>query len=318
MNHRTPRLLGALALAVSLSAGTLAGTAVAATPAWTLSNVVASPSQVTAGDTVQIITTFVNDGSSNISQLYLNMAKPDGWTLQSVSAPSPVACTPVTTDPLMCSYGAVNAHTTVIVSAIYQTSTTAGTQRITALWNTTGVSNTDPKKSHGDSISRFADVSLVAATSTSNFAGRYVVTPSQQTVANGLALGSSNKQSTQVTVTITGLPVTVLDGFKGCDNGLEATCPTGIFGETSEINVNNGADTPIQVTIVEYKTVNASKVHGVYHSWLGSDNVIHSENITAVCGTQPAGEPCYTATDLSSQLLQLYVQINHNGKINGW
>ncbi|MDP9270602.1 MAG: hypothetical protein M3P14_06500 [Chloroflexota bacterium] len=321
MNHRTPRILGALMLALSLVATTLVSTVLAAQPRWEAS-LVASPGQVTAGDYVQLVASFRNMGPSNISQLYLTLPTPTNTTYLagSLVAPSPLICQePTATTSLMCTYGAVTPSTNpIVVTAIYLTAAGQTTAATTASWTSTGNTGSDGGTSHGDSLARPLSFSLVTATTTSNFAGRYVVTPSQRTVANGPALGNSNKQSTQVTVTITGLPVTVLDGFKGCDNGLEETCPTGIFGETSEINVNNGADTPIQVTIVEYKTVNAAKVHGVYHSWLGSDNAIHSENITDVCGTQPAGEPCYRATDLSSQLLQLYVEINHNGRINGW
>jgi uncharacterized repeat protein (TIGR01451 family) len=321
MTHRNFRVLGALVLAATLLMTTLAGTAVGSTPKWEAS-LVASPAKVTAGDAVQLIASFRNQGPSNISQLFLTLPTPSNTTYVpgSLAFPSGVSCQePTATTPLTCSYGAVTPSTTsTVVTAVYLTAADQTSASTTALWSSTGVTSSDGGTSHGDSLSRPVSITLVPFTTTQNFAGRFVRTASEFTVGNGNSLSNSNKQSTQVTVQIFGIPVTVEDGsFIKC-GGYNVTCPTSFFGETSQIEVANGALTPIDVRIVQYKTVNANKVHGVYHSFVGTDGLNHDENITQPCATAASGAQCFTATDLDSQTLLILVHLIHNGRINGW
>jgi uncharacterized repeat protein (TIGR01451 family) len=283
---------------------------------------VASPAKVTAGDAVQLIASFRNKGPSNISQLYLTLPTPANTTYVSGSlvAPSGVTCQPPTaTTALTCSFGAVNPSITpTVVSAVYLTAADQTSATTTAAWSSTGDTSSDGGSSHGDSLTKTVNITLVPLTATQNFAGRFVRTSSEFTVGNGSSLSNSNKQSTQVTVQISGIPVTVEDGsFIKCA-GIDVTCPTSFFGETSQIDVANGSPTPIDVRIVQYKTVNANKVHGVYHTFLGTDGLTHDETITQPCATAPTGAQCFSATDINSQTLLIVVHLIQNGRINGW
>jgi hypothetical protein len=319
MKHRTPRLLGAIALAISLSVGTLVGSTIAANPGWNAS-VVASPGTVSSGDTVGFVVTFTNGGSSNISQLYVNMPTPTGAAFTEVLKPASVACTPPAgSTPLMCSYGAVNAGTTVVLTVVYTSPATTGLLSATANFNTTGATGSDRGgNSHGDTLSKTGSVTL---STSRDFAGRFVDTEGQTTVFNDPTLGNKNKQSTSATINVTKVPVTVEDGFAPSCIAGSTICPTTSFGQASELFIANGQSfgAPFKVVINLYHPgVSASEVHGVYHSFTNALGVQQDENITAPCTGDPSAIQCFTATDIGNQNVRIIIWLLHNGKINGW
>jgi hypothetical protein len=282
---------------------------------------VATPSTVSSGDTAGFLVTFVNGGSSNISQLFMNMATPSGATFVETITPPTVNCAPpIGTTPLMCSYGAVNAGQTVALTVVYTTPGTTGPLTATANWNTTGSTGSDRgNNSHGDTLSKTGTVVL---STNKDFGGRFVDTATQTTISNDPNLGSKNKQSTSLTVNQTKLAVTVQDGFvPACISGSTICHPESFFGQASDLGVANGQvfATPFKVVLTLYHPgIAASDVQGIYHSYTDSAGVQHDENITELCTADPPLIQCFTATDVGNQNLQIVVWLLHNGKINGW
>ncbi|MDP9272027.1 MAG: hypothetical protein M3O93_00610, partial [Chloroflexota bacterium] len=109
--------------------------------------------------------TFTNSGPSNISKLFL-VASAVGF----VEAPSPSQGQCNATGPLWCSFGAVNAGTTVDVTVVYATGT--ADKSVNFEFNTTGVAADKNNKSHGDALKLPTTTALVSA-SNRDFAGRF-------------------------------------------------------------------------------------------------------------------------------------------------
>ena len=145
---------------------------------------------------------------------------------------------------------------------------------------------------------------------------------SHRSFHNGLSLGNNNKQSTSVTVFDTTFPASAADGSTlsfVCDQNL--TCPGTFFGQVSQVDVDNGANHTIHVVMQLYKPgKNPNQVSGVYHQYTNSSGALVDEFITTVCdsASAPTTVPCFLATKLGSNNLQLDVWILHNGKLGGF
>jgi hypothetical protein len=320
MNRRIPRLLGALALALSWNAAVMAGPTLAALPNITTTATQPSPATPSNSAVVFFEVSATNHGPSNVSQLFL-FAQTNGTVYSATSSQG--SCT--TSGALSCTFGALNAGNTVTVDVAFNTPSSGSSMPLSFFWNTTG---TPPGKnrSHGDN---FVDTRDMTLNGSGDFRSTYVFDSTLAIVSDNSSINNGNKQSTLVVSPGTGLPLTVQDGSFNISCGsadiAPADCPTSFFGETSSLDVNGGAvyGTPFKVVLQLYRPgVNPNQVHGIYHSWTDTTvdpPVNHDEVITAPCpATGTPTSQCFTATRLGSQNLQIVLWLFHNGKINGW
>ncbi len=274
-----------------------------------------SPDVVSNGSlgAFQVTATNPDWNTSNIAQLYLvETSAASVYTVHTTQG----ECTQ--TGQLKCDFGQLRVGETVTVTvALTAPSAPASDWNVDFEFATTGYV-TDQKgknQSHGDAWSVPYTITLAGPNSDS--AGTYVVDGNQQTIHNGLALGNSNKQSTQITVFDTLFPASLQDHLPtGCITG-STICPSSFFGEASQLSVDGGANHLIHVVIVMYRPgVNPNQVHGIYHTW---DGGLQDQNIVTEC--PDSGTPttqCFTATRVGHHNLQLDIWLTHNGRVMGW
>jgi len=309
------RTLMAFVTASLLAVSVLGGSASAATPNWDMEPVVLLPSSVTPGEAAGYKVTIRNDGPSNIAQLFLVAYLGDTDS----PAPTPVytkvapkgSC-PNTGGSLYCTLGSLKAGKSVTVTVAFTTPTEGATFSIRFVANTTGATSSDGGTSHGDTIDETGTTTL---TSDPDFAGRFVL-GNNLTVANGLALGADNHQSTTVYAPASIIPVTVADG----DQVTPVVCPAelGCWSQTSEIHVNDGVPAGIfKVEIGIYKDLSQS-VDGVYHEF-DAGHVPASETITTKCPKHgKPSSPCFTAENIGGGSILVTVWLLENGKISNY
>ena len=326
MNHRTRRLLGALALTSTLFGLALAGP-VSASPApleFSIGNLQGASlatdgGVVTQGQVAAFRVHAANPSSntSNISQLYLT--EKSGASVYGILGDDRGGCT--TSGQLLCSFGALRPGQSIDFDVALTAPTGSGTWHLDFEFSSTGYTNDKKGNSHGDLFFQLWNLTTPATGTTVDTAGTYVWDATHQSFHNGLALGNGNKQSTSVTVTGTNFPPSLADGTTltfTCGTGFN--CPGTFFGQVSQVDVDNGANHLIHVVIQLYKPgKNPNQVNGVYHQYTDSSNVLQEEFITTVCdsATAPSTVPCFLATKIGNNL-QLDIWAPHNGKYGGF
>ncbi len=327
MHHRFPRIVGALGLAIALSSGMLASTAVASNPAGWLASVTPEPSKVSAGDSAAFLVKFVNQGPSNISQLYLTAATPKDATFI-VATPSQGTCN--TSGPLYCDLGAVNADASaslsdpeVTITIVYQTPASGSSMPITFQLNTTGVASDKGNNSHGDAYNLPTSVTL--STSNRDFAGRYIYDSSFY-VFTDPSFSHRNPHSTAVTAPGTDMPVTVAD-----QDGSTYACPADIasdcFGQWSVVSVDSGEPFPatgFQVVLgfshfELHGGVNAGNIQIVHliSADPGYELITQADN-TCTSATPDVSEmPCMIPEQDGNDVI-VTLWLLQNGPIRGW
>lgn len=314
---RRPTLRGiSLVATSSLLALMLIGPAstLAATPSVTVTGTGPDPATVSYGEPVAYSTALTNNSSSTLS---LSLTTTD-QTL-AVLAATGTGGTCKSTSPLSCSFKNVKPGATVSAAVVLRAPTSGASFDAQFKWYTSGVAGDQGGNSHGDFFyyphgalpTAGLPLTTNLSSDTLNFQGRYVLTSTQQSVANSQAVGSANPQATKVVAPSTLIGVTVQDGSTtGADC---ATC----FGEVSTIYVAGGATFSggfrVILTLDSSEIpsgVNANNVK-VYHEWDGG-----SELISARC-TFTAGLPdsmaCLNAVKLSGNDLQITIWTTHNG-----
>ncbi len=320
MQHRIPRIVGALGLAISLTIGTLAGSAVAAPAPLGLSGQDLSPAFVSNGGLAAFTVSATNNGPSNISQLYLTgPADAPVYGVQAYATVSganvPLSGVCTTSGQLLCTFGAVNALDSVTVT-VAVTAPSSGTSWMADFeWSTTGyvTAQKGHNNSHGDA---FPFTFLVTLSSDKDHAGTYVWDANQTQIQDS-AIDRRNPQSTKVNVNVTKIPLSVEDGSSIACVGYDVTCPTTLFGETSVVNVDNDhfQDNLFVIVIQIYHGPNANQVNGVYHSWTAGGN--HDESI-GLCTTSTPTSPCVQPQNIGGGNLQLTIYTYHNGNYRGY
>jgi len=328
MKHRTPRLLGAFSVTSILVALAVAGpvSATAAPLQFSITNL--QPGQVVTQGQVaafHVVATNPSTNTSNISQLYLT--ERSGASVYGILPVGGDRAGCTTTGQLLCSFGALRPGQTIDFTVALTAPTGSGTWHVDFEFSSTGyVIGTN--RSHGDLFIQTYDLTTPSTGDTVDTAGTYVWDTSHRSFHNGLSLGNTNKQSTSVTVFDTTFPASAADGSTltfTCD--LSVSCPATFFGQVSQVDVDNGLNHTIHVVMQLYKPgKNPSQVNGVYHQWttgtgtVGDPFVTHEETITTVCdsASAPTTVPCFLATKLGGNNLQLDVWILHNGKLGGF
>jgi hypothetical protein len=216
-----------------------AGVALASPPNWVMT-VTKLPPSVSPGAAAGYQIHIVNNGPSNISQLYLN---DDFGGAPVFLTTSQGTCNAA--GPLFCAFGAVNANATVDVTVAFTTPSSGSSFPVTFQLNTSGSTFTDVKnRSHGDLLTVAVSTAL---NNGKNFAG-FFTTDANQGIGDNDTLSGNNKQSTRIGDLPAAVPATVSDGSVTADacttdlaNGIDCSL---IDGETSVVNVANGAPDP--------------------------------------------------------------------------
>lgn len=334
-------IVAASVLALSVIGG---GTAIASVPGWTVGHGTdswatfqpssgASSTAVSAGKKVGFFEWLRNDGTSNISQLYLkettsaavfgakwSIKDRDGNVLSFGDCPS--------TTPLACSFGALNPRETVYVIVAFTTPSNGKAEAVTFDWSSNGDTQSDKNhKSHGD-VTSIGDSVVLTSTSDGDAAGDFNFdNPDGITVADDQKLTGKNPQATSATVgdLLTGVAV-------GDSPSLTVPCadgvPTGFLCSSltslvSQVEVGNGKTfsnpngplTPGIKVIVSFaqapNQLNSDSPFA-YHYYVDANGVGQVELITAPC-TYTQGFPDNTASCLTVGNKQVTVWLTHNG-----
>lgn len=352
MHHRIPRIVGALGLAISLTAGLL-GTAVAAVPDVMYGSgpvgaapqacdltppdpTVGLPGTVKPGGDVAFFLWARDCDTSTISQFYLTASTDFGNVAQATftivrADGSQHAGTCPTSNPLNCSFGQIKPGDTVYAAVVFATPSTSGTGTLngTFTWTTVGLGSVSGDNSHGDA---WVQQGSVNTNSSPDFAGTYVLSKKAFTLSND-PVGPGNAQSESIKGTFANKPVTVEDGALFMPPGLldcgltltQAECDafnSGQFGEWVSANVNNNEVFTTAFTITIY--IDASTIPNgvnknnltIYHQWY--DTVSQSwqdESIGSSC--KRAGVPCRDVT-AGKTVWTVVIQTFHNGNFRNY
>jgi hypothetical protein len=311
--HSRTLISGVLAAGLLLAA--LVPGASAAPPRWTLEVVQLAPDGVSEGGAQAFDITMTNRGPSNISSLYLF----DNVSDTPVYVSSPRAGCPGVGQDFYCSFGALRARDSFTVRVAYAVpfATVDGNQ-ITFEINTTGIVAGD-NNSHGDALVETETVTILPGGG--DQAGKWTLT-NGDSLANGKALGTANRQSTALDGLAQHVPAFIADGSGVSFDCPKRDCKAKPFGEWSKVNVNFGQtfETAFKVTITVArsevpKNPNLSKLV-VYHA-LDNGKI---EAIVDGCGAEPPasdGPGCRTASFDADGNLVIEILTYRNGGYKG-
>ena len=299
------------------------GTVSAAPPGWKFVAPKAVPPQVTPGNDAGYSFTILNDGKSNISQLFLTDSIEAEPTFLFTSRGTDVC---VTSPRLKCSFGALNAGASIDVVVAYSTvGITAQTLDVTFQLNTTGstFSDGDKQTSHGDTKDQKLTTALV---SNKNFIGGF--TADLVTYANDQDLGPKNIQSGSIDSPAAHVGVSLEDGL--ADNTFSCTGAPGCarrFGEWARIYVADGATFSggihVRLTVLGSKVPSGATVDNIVlihvptlaNGSLGTPYSISLRCSSATLPTVP-GVECITVTKVGTNF-QIEAWLKSNGGAKG-
>jgi hypothetical protein len=236
------------------------GAATANPPGWQITASASLPTVVSPGAVAGYSFTITNNGTSNISQLYLTAGYPAVYFQTPVYfhgstdlTGSSDPCLVLQYSPtLYCSVGALNAGDRISFVVAF-TASMSGTFNPGLQFNTSGATTSDGSKktSHGDSLNVPVSTSI---DSSGDFAGTF--TPDNPTaVQTNQSVGRNNPQATSIYPPSAHIPVTADDsGNVTFDCSSSPSCAN-LFGVWSAINVNNNAPysgDAFQVTLLLY------------------------------------------------------------------
>lgn len=350
----TWRKLAGVTAASALALSVLAGTVQAAAPGWPVghgtnylapSTSGASSSSVSAGKTVGFYEWLHNPGSSNISQLYMNVASSPAatqvgvaWTIQNDAGTilRNGICT-VNAVPL-CAFGALNAGQTVYVVAAFRTSgalAEATTQNVTFDFNSTGIPP-GGNKSHGDD--RIVTDSVLISKN-GDAAGDFNFDQAGGLTVTTDPVGVGNAQSTSVTVGGTQVGAFVGDSpslpAAKCTNALivdivaenpwfsckklsTLTSAVEVGNGKTITNVNGGPGIQVIISFAQAPNQLNGAHPFVYHYFIDA-NGEHAELITALChlvdGFPDGATPSVGCLSVNGAAVTVWVF--HNGFMKG-
>jgi hypothetical protein len=328
MHTRIRRVIGALCLAGTLTAGSLVNVAVAANPAGWGASATPTPPMVTNGQPAGFVVHFQNDGPSNISQLFLVATTPVGATFVTayvIGASRTGGYTGGTCNaggPLLCNVGPVNDGQGFNIQVVYTTPASGSSMPVSFEFNTTGVPG-GKNNSHGDSL--VAPTSVALNSSTRDFFGFFAVDP------NGVAsddqtLTNKNKQSTKAFgPNIGGIQLTVGEAPLGtfvCPSDPLRTRPC--FSQWSTLNVDGGTSFPdgfkVQIGFSHFELPNGIDASNIKFIHVKDGANPGTEVIKNQCSSSspaPSELPCYLAVDSGMDVIATLF-LTENGRINGW
>jgi hypothetical protein len=306
------KTFGRLTIAASLVGAfalTAASPASSATPRWSM-QVVDLPSQAANGYGAGYQVTITNNGPSNISQLYLVTKVQDSPGLLTTTQGT---CSTPNSGPLFCSFGALRAGSSVTVVAGYTTPASGSSYDPVFQANSNGVSFTDPKRSHGDTL-QDPNETPTALTTSGNFAGGFALNRNVVKTTGGVS--KSNVQSTAVTPPSVGVITTAEDGLPA--SAFTCTgCTKTLFGDWSRVTVGSGQEFGdlFPVTLLVYgkalpKNATVDSIDLVHVLDNGTTEILSSR-----CGATPTLN-CVTVTPVGSDY-QITGWVDQNGGFKG-
>lgn len=306
-----------------------AGTASAANPTWDIV-ITPTPTTVGAGHNAGFIVTVVNNGPSNINDMRVIVTPKDTPT----AAPtylSPLVyaiggtANCISSVPLTCLLGSLEDDESVTFTVAYAVPSgmTGNFDLNVAIRAGTG----DPDGKNNSRGDKYAEDSF-AVIASGNFDGGFVV--GSDTYQTNPTLGNRNVQSTALSGAPALIPVTIQDGITtnaSCDSAADNAACDSLFGEWSELHVNNGNGgvpfgTAFKVTLV----IRGSAVPGGTSA--GDIQVAHvlddgtvdviGDTSDEICdsATAPTNAECILATKVGSNY-QIVVWLFRNGSIRG-
>jgi hypothetical protein len=293
------RGLGALCLAGSFTLAA-AGSASASPPRWEM-HVVDLPALVANGSGAGYQVTITNNGPSNISQLFLVTKVLNSPGILTTTQGT---CSDPNSGPLRCDFGALNAGQSVTVIAGYATPASGSSFDPVFQANSNGVSFTDPKRSHGDTLQDPNEAPTVL-TKNANFAGGFAINRDDVKTADNV--GKKNVQSTTVTPPTVGVITTAQDGLPA--SAFTCTgCTKTLFGDWSRVTVGSGEPFgdlfPVTLLVYGKALPNDATQDSIDLVHVLDDGT--TEILSTRCGDTPTLN-CVTVTPVGS-----------NYKITGW
>jgi hypothetical protein len=302
------RVLGALCLAGSFTV-VATGSASASPPRWEM-HVVDLPSLVANGSGAGYQVTITNNGPSNISTLFLVTKVQNSPAFLTTTQGT---CSAPGSGPLVCNFGALRAGASVTVVAGYVAPATGTSFDPVFQANSNGVSFTDPRRSHGDTLED-PNETPTQLTKNANFAGGFAINRNDVKTADNV--GRSNPQSTTVTPPVLGVITTAQDGL-AADAFTCTGCTKTLFGDWSRVTVGHGESFGdlFPVTLLVYgkalpKTATQDSIDLVHVLDNGSTEILSTR-----CGATPTLN-CVTVTPVGSNY-QITGWVDENGGFKG-
>jgi hypothetical protein len=346
--HRRRGLAAGLVMTSVIALSILGGgTALAKAPTWPTGHGTdfqnpfpdsgASSTTVTAGKSVGFYEWLRNPGSSNISQLFMNVAISPGdqlgvkWTIKTDAGAVVRSGTCVINSMPLCSFGPLNAGQTVYVLAAFRVSPSSGpTQTLKLDFNSTGIPP-GGNNSHGDDVFTTSLVQVTPA-GDGDASGDFNFDQASLTVQNN-PVGPGNTQQTSLSLFAPGFGAFVNDN----PNLVAARCTNALIADivvqnswfsckklsslTSLLEAGNGGTFtnpnggPGIKVVVSFASA-PSQLNGghafVYHVWTDATGD-HAELITATCALDAAGFPTNQAPCLIVGTNSVTFWLTHNG-----
>lgn len=292
------------------------GTSLAATPGWAFSNQAYIPDTVQPGSDAGYSFTIVNNGKSNISQLFLVSDSTQPITYLDTQRGTSMC---VTTPTLKCDFGALVAGAHIDVVVAYTTPSSGKTFAPTFGLNGTGNTPDPGGNSHGDTKT-FQFVTTLD--SSINFNGGFQLTGHE--IGTYDVLSNSNKQSTKILppASAIDLPVTVEDGIATFPGGFTNPCTAHTcYGDWTKISVkdlNNNLLGPVKVTLT-IKGIQSNTdplTIGLWHD----GTIIMTRCDTTTTLPISGGAECVTVTKSgngNNTIFEIVAWLNHNGTLRG-
>ncbi|HTI29521.1 MAG TPA: hypothetical protein VL687_04085 [Methylomirabilota bacterium] len=328
-----------MGLIVSLALTVMAGPAsvLAAPKPKPVPVVTATPGQVAPGNAVRFDVSFKNTTASNFSQFFLDADTPDaadlgtadaaelngvltGPTITPSNGASPT-CGENSLGDLECTFGALNAGSTVSLAVWYQVPADfTGTFSVTFIFTTTGTPSDPHDRSHGDD---FAGVGS-AVVSNDNFDGGYFLNPAP--IQTDPALSRRNQQNTTIPAfaAFNGGPLTAQE--VNISNLLP--CPQEVaddggscFGQWSIINVDGATEYTggFEVIIGLDNSLTPGQINAIKFVHVLDDGSV--ELIKTTCdktdGTVPGNMDCRYFTSSQGDAYA-HIWLTQNGRLSGY
>jgi hypothetical protein len=323
IRNRSTRVLATIGVTAALLAAMAGPAAITAAPApltigygtqFDLADLSgANPEAVEPGGHVAFEIWARNDGTSNISKLFLT-----GLTTGTFHSATTIT-TPTTSGScgegsggdvqLQCSWLQITPGTTIQVQVVFTTPTQPASMPVDFEWSTAGfVDETKGKnKSRGDAFKQMDSVVLDDDADT--FAGEYLVEGDSLIVGTNPSLNRQNPQSTTINAPGLNIAVTAAEdsNINEC-TALFSSC----FGQASVINVGGGADFTAVGGFTVDIVFNVSKP-GATLLHIFDDGTVDEAFVE--CGEVPVA-PCYQVTNGQGKTFGTAL-LNENGKIFG-
>lgn len=332
---RTPsrRLFGAATTALLVLASLGIGSAGAANPKWDIV-ITPTPNKVGAGDgqDAGFVITVVNNGPSQINDLSVTIEATDTPTaaptyisplvLSTNGVPNGTVLDCAIASPQTCQLGTFSddVSTTFTIAYAVPAGLTGNFDLKVSIRAGTGDTGSDGGASRGDAYSETGRATIGSG----DFDGGFVV--GADVYQTNPSLGNKNIQATRLELAQNLVPVMIEDGIASlaaCDSVADDPDCTGLFGEWTALNVNNGNGgvdfaSAFKVTLLVRGGPGGGSAEDIVIVHVLDDGTIETITETCTFGTDgaPTNAECLVATK-SGSVWTIEVWLLKNGSIRG-